>query len=145
MVVVAFAGDCLRDCHSGFLFWDFYFVSCKTRTSERTNERTNKQTNKQIMLASPRIYPEFPRIAPYAVAHKRGQLKIEFGFQKKQKLVPDFEGCHCGVISVHGGRTATVLRPRMRSNHCAQQQTRRQHLQALISLYPGQTTRILLA
>ena len=39
LVVIAFAGACLRARHTGFTFWDVYFVSCKTvqRTSERTN------------------------------------------------------------------------------------------------------------
>ena len=46
---------------------------------------------------------------------------------------------------VHGGRATTISRSRMRSDHRAQQRTRRQRLRALISLYPGKTTQIFMA
>ena len=39
--MVACAGDCLRDCHSGLPFWDFYFVSRKP--SDARKEATDNQ------------------------------------------------------------------------------------------------------
>jgi len=108
------------------------------QTIRRTNKRMNGRTNKRFVLALSQILSS-PK---YDVAHERGRLKIKFGSQKKQKIIPDFEGCHCGFITVNYGRTATILRPRMHSNHCTQQQTRTQYLRALISVYPGHTARI---
>ena len=122
----------------------------RTKMNKRTNEQMNKQTNKRtrlfcFALTPPRDHPAVPLIVPCAVMHEKGRLKIEFGFQQNQNLISDFEGCHCGLISVHGGLTTTVLRPQMCSNHRAQQQTGGQRPRALISLYPGQTTRISMA
>ena len=110
------------------------------QTIRRTNKRMNGWTNKRFVLALSQILSS-PK---YDVAHERGRLKIKFGSKKKQKIIPDFEGCHCGFITVNYGRTATILRPRMHSNHCTQQQTRTQYLRALISVYPGHTARILM-
>ena len=76
----------------GFPFWDFCFVSCKS-SDERTNGRTKRQTNERFALASPRVRPAVPRVAPCAVPREEGRLMIKLGSQQPKNHSSDCEGC----------------------------------------------------
>ena len=76
----------------GFPFWDFCFVSCKS-SDERTNGRTKRQTNERFALASPRVRPAVPRVAPCAVPREEGRLMIKLGSQQPKKHSSDCEVC----------------------------------------------------
>ena len=143
-----FAGDYLRDRHSGFPFWDFYFILCKPfneRTNKRTDGQTNEQTNGRFVLALPRIYPAVLRIVPYAIARERGRLGMELGFQQNQKLILILRDAILALLA-----SVAVVRPSFRVRVCARTIARNNeqggmYLRALISLYSGQTTQISMA
>ena len=80
--MVAFAGDCLRDRHTGFSFWGFCFVSCKIL--QQTNKGKNKQTNAAVpfCLGVARDSSCGSVHCPPRCHVRRGRLKIEFGFRQ---------------------------------------------------------------
>ena len=143
LVVVAFAGDCLRDRHSRFPFWDSFLFHVKL-----SDEQTNKQTRLFcFVLATPwvargSVHSPLCCYACSLVAQKGGNSKSSLVFNKTKIHSSAFKGYHSGSIGVHGDCTTTVSRLWMRLNYRAQQQTRRQHVQALISVYLGRTLTI---
>ena len=55
------------------------------RTDGRMDGRTDKRTNKRMFCFGVGTgYPAIPRVVLCAVTHKRGRLKIEFGFQQNK-------------------------------------------------------------
>ena len=126
-----------------------HFGTCVFFHVKQSDERTNRQTNKHdcsvsFLLCRGSI-PRLLSLSPALSRTEGAESKLKFGFQQNQELISDFKRCHYGFDGVRCGRTTTVLRSRMRSDNACNNEQRRQHLRALISLCPGQMTRISMA
>ena len=97
----------------------------------KTVRQTIKRIDGQLNILFWRHHESIPCfcVSSSALSQTKGDdSKSSLVFSKPKNHSSDFEVCHYRFTGVHGGRTTAVLCPRMRSNYCTQQQTRRQRL-----------------